>query len=107
MPSPDYDTIYNALNMSISNHLNIDGHQTVGDYCTSDLAFAASLLAKGYKVLNIDPSNGKRVIFVFTDNGLIRQHQHDFFSNNLTVDAITYAQSIKALKNRLYESRAI
>ena len=67
-----------------------------------DIALTGALLVAGYKLLDLDKSNPKKVQFIFASENGIDKAVHDYFSFNFPVDAQTYWNNIKMLKNRIY-----
>lgn len=68
----------------------------------TDLGLAAGLLTRGFKLLALEPTNGRRVIFVFQSEKGIGESVELYWSNRLTVDAFGYFTAMKLLKSRLY-----
>ena len=69
---------------------------------TYDLGCAAGLLSEHFKLLKLDKTNIKRVLFRFEYESGIEQAVADYFSGNFQVDAQAYFNHIKSLKNRIY-----
>jgi hypothetical protein len=68
----------------------------------ADLGAAAALAALGYKLLALEPTGGRRVIFVFQNEKGIGESVELYWSNRLTMDALGYFTAIKLLKSRLH-----
>lgn len=71
---------------------------------TSDLGLASALVSVGVRLMDLDKSNLRRVEFVFEDTEEIKQLVDDYWANNLRVSPLTYFNSMKMLKNRIYSS---
>lgn len=68
----------------------------------ADLGAAAALSTIGYKLLALEPTEGRRVIFVFQNEKGIGESVELYWSNRLTVDALGYFTALKLLKSRLH-----
>lgn len=69
-------------------------------YQTCDLYLAAFFQAAGCKMIKSsrDPRS-RRVYFIFEKNPLIQELKENYFSRTAKVDALTFADNIKALKS--------
>jgi len=67
---------------------------------TSDLYFASYLLSAGVKLLS-PTKEGNKVVFTFSHPGVLifKDLKSGYFSNTAQVSALSYAQSIRLLKN--------
>lgn len=68
----------------------------------ADLGAAAAVASVGFKLLNLEPTDGKRVIFIFQNEPGIGEAVERFWSGQLSVDAFTYFAAVKLLKSRLH-----
>ncbi len=71
-------------------------------FTTYDLGLSTALLTVGYKLQNLDRSNGRRVLFVFEHKAGIEIASNRFFSDELKVKARSYFDNLKAIKTKLY-----
>ncbi len=71
-------------------------------FTTYDLGLSTALLTVGYKLQNLDRSNGRRVLFVFEYKKGIEIASNRFFSDDLKVKARSYFDNLKAIKTKLY-----
>jgi len=71
-------------------------------FATFDLGCSAALVSAGFALVKVDKSNPRKAQFVFTDTGSIAETIEQYWSDQLTVNARTYFDNIKMLKNRLY-----
>jgi len=71
---------------------------------TYDLGLASALITDTFKLLKLVKDNPKKILFCFQNDLGIEQAVEDYFSCNFQVDAQTYWNNIKSLKNRLYSS---
>ena len=70
-----------------------------------DLHCCAALLCKGFELLTMDKgADGRKSLFVFKREADIDAVVDDYWSDRLEVKARTFADTIKALKNRLYSN---
>ena len=70
----------------------------------TDLNLAATLTAIGYKLIDLDRTNSKRVAFIFEYNEKIKQSINDYWNNEIKLSALTLFNAQKLLKNRLYSA---
>lgn len=73
-------------------------------FTTYDLGLSTALLTIGYKLQNLDRSNGRRVLFVFEHKKGIENASNRFFSDDLKVKARSYFDNLKAIKTKLYSN---
>lgn len=71
---------------------------------TSDLGLASALVSAGIRLSDLDKSNPRRVEFIFEGTDEVLQLVDDYWANNLRVSPLTYFNSMKMLKNRIYSS---
>jgi hypothetical protein len=66
---------------------------------TSDIYFAAYLKVAGAKLAHIE-REGRRVFFVFEDQGPIamRQLKTQYFADSAKVNVLSYVQAVKEMK---------
>jgi hypothetical protein len=72
---------------------------------TSDLYFASYLISAGVEFRD-SIREGNKVIFVFSHPGLLlfKDLKSGYFSNTAKVPALSYAQSLRFLKNKVSET---
>ena len=68
----------------------------------TDFALAAALKAYGFKLVNLEPAEGRRVAFVFQNDVGIDETTRLFWMNQLPIDALTYFAAVKLLKSQLH-----
>jgi len=75
-------------------------------YRTSDLYFAAYLKVAGVKLLDTE-WEGKRLFFIFEDKGqdIMRNLKKEYFSDYAKVNAMSYVQAIKLMKNLTFQDK--
>jgi hypothetical protein len=75
---------------------------TPANFSTYDLGCAAALISAGFMLSNLDATNPRKVLFVFGDEPAIQTAVNDYFSDQLTVNARTFFDNVKMIKNRIY-----
>lgn len=73
-----------------------------GEFATSDIYFAATLIALGMELVGLDRANPQRVRFVFADDDQRPEWRRLYFSGRLRLDPLILMNSLKALKHALY-----
>ena len=71
-------------------------------YSTYDLNLASTLLTIGYKLIELDKSNIKKVKFIFKYEKDIEQSATDFWDDKINLPAQTLFTNQKICKNRIY-----
>ena len=71
-------------------------------YATYDLNLSSCLLTLGYKLIELDKTNIKKVKFIFKHQKDIEQSANDFWDDKITLPAKTLFTNQKTLKNRIY-----
>jgi hypothetical protein len=71
-------------------------------FTTYDLGCSTALLCVGFELLDVEKSNPKKALFTFKREGNIAEMANSYFANKLSVKARSYADNLKALKNKLY-----
>jgi hypothetical protein len=72
------------------------------NFSTYDLGLATVLVTLGYKLLNLDKTNPKKVRFIFKEEKGIEQTMLDYWNDKIKLPAQTLFNNLKTLKNRLY-----
>lgn len=73
-------------------------------FSSYDMGMTAALISIGYKLLNIEKGRGKKALFVFEVTDELILDAQRYWAGELAVDAQTYFNAIKGLKNRLYSA---
>lgn len=68
----------------------------------ADLGAAAALAALGFKLLALEPTDGRRVVFIFQNESGIGEAVEHYWSGQLPIDALSYFGAVKLLKSRLH-----
>jgi hypothetical protein len=71
---------------------------------TSDFYISAYLLSQGVKLLTINRTNPRRLLFVFEDVKDRQKMVEDFLLNKGLVEPKRYATTIKELKGLIYSA---
>jgi len=71
-------------------------------FTTYYIGVSTALLCAGFELLDIEKSNPKKALFVFRGEDGIEETANDYFANKLKVKARSFADNLKALKNKLY-----
>jgi len=69
---------------------------------TYDMGCAAGLVSVGFELKSLDRSNPQKVLFCFKYEVDIEEAADDYFVDKLQINARTYFDNIKMLKNRIY-----
>ncbi len=71
-------------------------------FCSFDLGCCAALLSIGYELETLNKDNPRKVAFILKRANGIDIAINNYWSSDLKVDARTYFDNIKMLKNRIY-----
>lgn len=71
---------------------------------TSDLSLCAGLICSGYKLVRICKKKDKRAIFLIKKDTNLDFQITKYFNHQLKVDALTFFNSMKELKTRIYHT---
>jgi hypothetical protein len=85
-------------------YIPLDDHEHY--FYSSDFDESSALCAAGFAVESID-STRKRSVFIFKKREGIEKASSAYFAGTLTVSALKLAAARRALKSRLYRTRAI
>lgn len=72
------------------------------NFSTYDLGLATALITLGYKLLELDKTNPKKVRFIFKEEKNIEKVMIDYFNDEIKLPALTLFNNQKNLKNRIY-----
>jgi len=72
------------------------------NFQTSDFYTAVFLLAKGFRLVEIDKTNPRRFCFVFEDQDNRTKLLEEFFNGSAKVEPRQFVSSIKELKTLMY-----
>ncbi len=75
------------------------------DFSTFDLSLVGALLAKGFSLKTLQRSQNGRALFVMQGDRQLEAAINDFWNFQCSVDAQTYFNRLKNLKNQIYSSR--
>jgi hypothetical protein len=71
-------------------------------WTTYDIGVSTALLCADFELVGIDKSNPKKALFTFKREGNIDEVANNYFADKLHVKARSFADNLKALKNKLY-----
>lgn len=71
-------------------------------WSSHDLGCAAALVSLGFDLLALDKENPQKVKFIFKSAEDIEEVIKEYWDSGLQVDAQTYFNSLKRLKNQIY-----
>ena len=71
-------------------------------WTTYDIGVSTALLCAGFELVGIERSNPKKALFTFKKEKDIDEIANSYFANKLNVKARSFADNLKALKNKLY-----
>ena len=72
------------------------------EYKTFDLSCAAALISTGFELVSLNKENPRKVQFIFDQEDSIKEVINDYWADKLLVNARTFFDNIKMLKNRIY-----
>ncbi len=73
-------------------------------FTSFDLGLCAGLMSLGYILVHIDKTKGKKALFMFENSNEIVESAQMYWRGELQVDALTYFNAMKAIKNQLYSN---
>lgn len=73
-------------------------------FSSYDLGCICGLVTVGYKLLQIDRTHGVKALFLFENSDEIIESAQMYWRGELRVDALTYFNTLKNIKNQLYSS---
>lgn len=91
------------LNRSAEQHINTF-EDPEAYWATFDLGCSAALTSVGFEIVFLDRTNPNKIKFIFLKKRGLETAINDYWGNNLSVDAQTYFNSIKRLKNQIYSA---
>ena len=73
-------------------------------YCTKDLPEASAIYSHHQKLLRLE-REGNHLIFVFQDRKTCEKLANAFLNRGLVVDAKGYAESLRTLKDKIFQQK--
>lgn len=80
----------------------MDNKEISNPYVTSDLGLATALSLQ-FPIWAIDKRNPQKVEFVFERDLDLDNRIESYWTNHLSVSALSYFQQLKIVKSRIYE----
>ena len=71
-------------------------------WTTYDLGVSTALLCAGFELLALNRNNPRKVLFIFRREENIDETANAYFADQLKLNARSYFDQLRALKNRLY-----
>jgi len=71
-------------------------------YSTFDLGCSAALICAGFELISLDKTNPRKVQFIFRREPRIDNAVNNYWDDRLKVNARSFFDNIKMLKNRIY-----
>ena len=71
-------------------------------WTTYDLGVSTALLCAGFELLSLNRTNPRKVLFIFRRAENIDETANAYFADRLKLNARSFFDQLKALKNRLY-----
>lgn len=73
-------------------------------YSTKDLPEASAIYCRGQKFLRLEKEDN-HFLFLFQDAKTCQKLANAFLNRELTVDAKTYAESLRTLKDKIFSAK--
>jgi hypothetical protein len=77
----------------------------MNSYRTSDLGSVAALLTLGIKYSDVDTSDLKKIIFIYTDDETLQRALGAYYNNVLQLPAYTYWMNIKIIRTSIANAK--
>ncbi len=71
-------------------------------WTTYDLGVSTALSCAGFELLSLNRTNPRKVLFIFRKAENIDETANAYFADQLKLNARSFFDQLKALKNRLY-----
>jgi len=71
---------------------------------TSDIGLCAALISSGYQVEGLEKIKDNRTTFSIKRDSYLDSNISKYFNHQLEVDALTFFNSMKELKSRIYHT---
>jgi hypothetical protein len=81
---------------------SIDLNDSAYVWTTYDLGVSTALLCAGFELLSLGRTNPRKVLFIFHKARNIDETANAYFADRLKLNARSFSDQLKALKNRLY-----
>lgn len=76
----------------------------VNYFYTYDLGLSSALVSLGFSLVSLDRTDRRKTQFVFKREPDMEREIEAYWSKELSVPALTYFDTLKMLKNRLYST---
>lgn len=73
-------------------------------FLSYDIGLVAALTTLHFELLSLDRTNSRKIGFIFPQTPELEQATQEYFAGRLSVDARSFFENIKMLKNRIFSS---
>ena len=80
----------------------INSHSPSKYFQSTDISLCACLLVFDFKVIDMDKSNPRRIVFFFKKTKEIENFSKKYYQHELQVEPMRFFQCLKELKARIY-----
>ncbi len=80
------------------------GTQDNLQFLNYDIGLSSALTTLHYELLTLNRDNPRKIGFVFSRTPELEQTAQEYFAGRLMLDARSFFENIKMLKNRIYSS---
>lgn len=80
------------------------GPQDSLQFLNYDIGLSSALTTLHYELLTLNRDNPRKIGFVFACTPELEKTAQDYFAGRLMLDARSFFENIKMLKNRIYSS---
>jgi len=74
------------------------------DFSSHDIGLVAYLLCEGFELSKLDKTQKSKVLFFIKREGKLNRSVKDYWSSRTSVDAQSYFEQLKRLKNQIFSS---
>lgn len=81
-----------------------DSSSNDSHFLSYDIGLAAALVTLHFELLSLNRNNPRKIGFIFLRTLELEQATQEYFAGRLLVDARSFFENIKMLKNRIFSS---
>ena len=82
----------------------LDSSSNDSHFLSYDIGLAAALTTLHFELISLNRDNPRKIGFIFSRTPELEQATQDYFAGRLQVDARSFFENIKMLKNRIFSS---
>lgn len=82
----------------------LDSSLSDSHFVSYDIGLAAALITLHFELLSLDRTNPRKIGFIFPRTPELEQATQEYFAGRLSVDARSFFENTKMLKNRIFSS---